>query len=129
MIIDTSALVAIMREEEGADRYDSLINDAPFVSMSAASYVEAVMVMVSGRNGRFRNRLDQVIGEFSIEIVPVTAEQAHLAADAFIAFGKGRHSAALNYGDCFAYALAKATGEPLLFKGNDFTRTDVAPAT
>ena len=125
MVIDTSAVVAILQRE--AERFSVLeaIEDADSVRMSVASLVETSIVIES-RYGREGLRdLDRFVARAGIELVSVDAAQGHLAREAFSRFGKGRHRAALNYGDCFSYALATALGEPLLCKGDDFIQTDV----
>lgn len=124
MVVDTSAIVAILLQENDAAHYADAIADADLVVMSAASYVELSIVALS-RGARGRVELDGTLADAAIDIVPVTIDQARLAADAYDRYGKGRHPAALNFGDCFAYALARSRGEPLLFKGADFARTDV----
>jgi ribonuclease VapC len=96
--------------------------------MSAVSYVEAGVVVDSNRNPVLSRRLDDLLRDVQIEVEPVTLNQAHIAREAYRDFGKGRHRAGLNFGDCFAYALAKEKGESLLFKGDDFCHTDVEPA-
>jgi len=129
MILDTSALAAIFFGEPEAARFARLIYDADRCLISAANFVELSMV-IEGQIGPDASRqCDTFFRRAGILIEPVTAEHAHLARQAFLDFGKGRHPASLNFGDCFAYALAKTTGEPLLFKGNDFTRTDLQSAT
>ena len=128
MIVDTSAVVAILFAEPDAERYALAIAGSGHCSMSAANYIEtAIVVDVQTRAGGGRE-LDTFLRRAGIEIAPVTEEQAHLARQAYSDFGKGRHRAGLNYGDCFAYALSKASGEPLLYKGEDFGRTDVTSA-
>jgi ribonuclease VapC len=128
MVIDTSAVVAILLDEPERIHFVDLIEKDDCRLISAASLVEMTIVI----EGRFREpgrvRLQRVIETASVAIVPVSVHHAELARDAFRRFGKGRHPAALNYGDCFSYALAKASGEPLLFKGNDFARTDIVAA-
>lgn len=124
MVVDTSAIIAILLQEDDAPHYAGAIADADLVVISAASYVELSIVALS-RGARGRVELDGTLADAGIEIVPVTIDQARLAADAYDRFGKGRHAAALNFGDCFAYALARSRGEPLLFKGADFAQTDV----
>ena len=96
--------------------------------MSAVALLEAAMVVESRGGARAGQELDALLEKAAIELVPVTAEQADAARRAWRRFGKGNHPAGLNFGDCFAYALAKATGEPLLFKGGDFARTDIEAA-
>ena len=128
MILDTSALAAIFFGEPELELYTQVIHDAEHCRISAANFVELSMV-VEGQIGPEAGRqCDTFFRRAEIVIEPVTVEQAHLARQAFLDFGKGRHPAKLNFGDCFAYALAKATGEPLLFKGGDFSKTDVRAA-
>lgn len=128
MILDTSALLAILLKESEAVQFATAIADASVVRMSAASYVETAIYVDRNGDEIRRAMLDNFLGEFSIRIEPVTAEQALLARQAFVLFGKGRHKAGLNFGDCFSYALAKSSREPLLFKGGDFIHTDLAAA-
>ena len=128
MILDTSALAAIFFGEPELELYIQVIHDAERCRISAANFVELSMV-VEGQIGPEAGRqCDVFFRRAEIVIEPVTVEQAHLARQAFLDFGKGRHPAKLNFGDCFAYALAKATGEPLLFKGEDFSKTDIRTA-
>jgi len=128
MILDTSALAAIFFGEPEAALYTQLIHGADRCLISAANFVEISMV-IEGQIGPDAGRqCDAFFRRAGIAIEPVTVEQAHLARQAFLDFGKGRHPAKLNVGDCFAYALAKVTGEPLLFKGKDFLKTDVKAA-
>ena len=128
MILDTSALSAIFFGEPDGDWYVQMIHDADSRRMSAANFVELSFV-IEGQLGPAAGRqCDMFFRRAEIVIEPVTVEQAHLARQAFLDFGKGRHPEQLNFGDCFAYALAKATDEPLLFKGRDFSKTDVRPA-
>ena len=129
MIIDTSALVAILRNEPDAERYAASIERARTRRISAATYVELGAVIDGARDPVVSRRLDELLDAASIVIERVTAEQARMAREAYRDFGRGSgHAANLNFGDCFAYALAKAIGEPLLFKGDDFSKTDVAVA-
>lgn len=126
MVIDTSALVAILFDEPERRSFNEAIEAAADRSMSAATFVETSIV-VEGRRGADGVRLlDQLIDRSDIEIVSVDDRQARTARLAWSRFGKGRHKAVLNYGDCFSYALAKERGQPLLFKGEDFAKTDVA---
>ena len=128
MILDTSALAAIFFGEPEAHLYTQLIHDADRCLISAGNFLELAMV-IEGQIGPDAGRqCDTFFRRAAIIIEPVTVEQAHLARQAFLDFGKSRHPAGLNLGDCFAYALAKNTGEPLLFKGNDFKKTDVVSA-
>jgi ribonuclease VapC len=128
LILDTSALLAILLCEPEAEVFASSIESAAEVRISAANYVEAAIYVDRNGDAARRAMLDTFLAEFSIRIEPVTAEQAHLARQAFVLFGKSRHKASLNFGDCFSYALAKACREPLLFKGGDFGYTDIEPA-
>jgi ribonuclease VapC len=128
MILDTSALLAVLLNEPEASLFASVIENANVVRISAASYVEAAIYVDRNGDEVRRAMLDTFLGEFSIRIEPVTAEQAILARQAFVLFGKGRHKAGLNFGDCFSYALAKAYREPVLFKGGDFGYTDLEAA-
>jgi ribonuclease VapC len=128
MVVDTSALVSMLLREPDADSVARLIADAPICLMSAVSRVELSLV-IEGRYGEAgRNDIERLLADVHIEIAAVTPQQAEIAIDAFRRFGRGRHRAALNIGDCFSYALAKATDLPLLFKGNDFVHTDIRPA-
>lgn len=121
MIVDTSAIVAVLRSEEDSSRYSSLIAASASVSMSAANYVELGAVIDGRRDPALSAQVDALLAEFSIEIAPVTLSQARIARQAYRDFGKGSgHPAQLNFGDCFAYALAMDRGEPLLYKGDDF---------
>jgi ribonuclease VapC len=126
MVIDTSAIIAILRFEPEATQFIEAIAKSAIRVMSAVSLHEAGLVL-AGRQGGAEvwQELDALIARASIEIAAFDATQARLAREAFIRFGKGRHPAALNLGDCAAYALARTRGLPLLFKGTDFTRTDI----
>lgn len=129
MVIDTSALVAILTDEPEAERLEAALDEAPVRLLSAASLLEASIV-IEARFGEAGGReLDLLVVKAGIEVVHVTAEQIATARSAFRRFGKGRHPAALNFGDCFSYALASVGGEPLLFKGDDFTKTDLPVAS
>ena len=128
MVIDTSALVAILKWEPEGHAFNDAIEQASECLLSAASFVEASIVIESSRGYDRLRDLDLFIATAGIEIVPVDSEQAYLAREAFRRYGKGRHPAGLNYGDCFSYALAKARELPLLFKGRDFPATDISPA-
>jgi ribonuclease VapC len=126
MIVDTSALVAILRDEPEAGACARAIESSVRRRVSAANFVEAAIVIDGSRDPFASRRFDDLINEAQIIIEPVTEAQARIAREAYRDFGKGSgHRAGLNFGDCFAYALAKVTGEPLLFKGNDFAHTDV----
>jgi ribonuclease VapC len=128
MILDTSALAAIFFGEPEASEFTTLINDADRCLISAANFVALFMVIERQVDPAAAHQVDMFIRRARIMIEPVTVEQAHIARQAFRDFGKGRHAAGLNFGDCFAYALAKVTGEPLLFKGGDFQKTDILAA-
>jgi len=128
IVIDTSAIAALLFVEPDALIYATAMNAATTRLLSAVTRVELSFV-VEGRKGEVgRLELERLLDSLGTETVAVTAQHATLAIHAFRKFGKGRHPAALNIGDCFSYALASATGYPLLFKGRDFTRTDVRPA-
>ena len=124
MVVDTSALLAVLLKESDGNRLSEIIVDSR-CSMSAATYFETGIVADRQRERKFGERLDELIRELAIEIVPFSLQQANIAREAYRRFGKGRHPARLNMGDCFAYALAKSRGEPLLFKIGDFALTDV----
>jgi ribonuclease VapC len=128
MILDTSALLAILLREAEAETFAGAIENAGTVRLSVASYLEAAIFVDRHGDEVRRAMLDTFLAEFSIKLEPVSVEQARLAREAFRLFGKGRHPAGLNFGDCFTYALAKELREPLLFKGDDFTQTDLVPA-
>jgi ribonuclease VapC len=125
MVIDTSAVVAIVLNEAEAEVLERRIADDPVRLMSAATLLELAMVVESRLGQPGGAELDLWLHKAGIELVPVDAEQVDVARRAWRKFGKGRHQAGLNYGDCFSYALAATHGEPLLFKGNDFSRTDI----
>ncbi|MGH9567117.1 MAG: type II toxin-antitoxin system VapC family toxin [Candidatus Angelobacter sp.] len=130
MIIDTSAVIAILRHEPEATLYAQAIAGAATRRVSAANYVEAAAVIDGSRDPVASRRFDDLLREAEVVVEPVTTVQARLARDAYRDFGKGSgHPAKLNFGDCFAYALAKETGEALLFKGDDFACTDIKAAT
>jgi ribonuclease VapC len=125
VIIDTSAVMAILQLEPEEPAFLRAIDADPHRLMSAVNWVEASMVMGGRRGARGTKELDEFIARARIDVTPVQLLHAQLAREAFLRFGRGRHPARLNCGDCFAYALAKATGEPLLFKGDDFGLTDI----
>jgi ribonuclease VapC len=126
MIVDTSAIIAILRNEPEAELFAKAIASAKHWRISAVNYVEAAAVIDASRDPIASRRFDEFCREADFTIESVTAEQAQIARGAYQDFGKGSgHPAQLNFGDCFAYALAKARGEPLLFKGQDFKNTDV----
>ena len=129
MILDTSAIIAILRNEPDASRFTEAIQAGETRIVSAATYLEAAIIVDSNRDPVLSRRLDELIEQANVSIESVTEAQARIARDAYRDFGRGSgHPARLNFGDCFAYALAKATGEPLLFKGSDFAHTDTASA-
>jgi ribonuclease VapC len=125
MICDSSAIVAILRAEPDAPEFAGAIEDAAVRRISAVSYVEAVVVIDSGKDAIASRRFDDFLRASRITVETVTLRQAEIARQAYRDFGKGRHKAGLNFGDCFSYALAKEMDEPLLFKGTDFRYTDV----
>ncbi len=127
IVVDTSIFVAIMADEPDQSSFRKVLLNAEARSMSAGNYLEAVMVLEGRRLGS-RQDLDEWLTLRRVGIVAVDLPSARLAADAFVRYGKGRHPAGLNYGDCFAYALARQLGAPLLFKGGDFAQTDITPA-
>jgi ribonuclease VapC len=128
MVVDTSALVAIFREEAEASEFIDRIDLAETAIISTVTAVEVVAVLCSARIGATRQQADQLIEKLGLRTEPVDRDQQMLATDAMMRFGKGRHPARLNLGDCFAYALAKSFDAPLLFKGDDFMKTDIVPA-
>lgn len=128
MIIDSSAIVSILRAEPDAPVFASAITSAVHRRVSAVSYVEAAAVIESRKDVIASRRFDDLFRALSIKLEAVTLRQAEIARQAYRDFGKGRHKAGLNLGDCFAYALAKDLDEPLLFKGDDFCHTDVEVA-
>ncbi len=125
MVIDPSALIAILSDEPERRAFTEAIERANTRLLSAASFVETSIVIENKHGYDGRRDLDLFIAAAGIEIVEVDEDQARFGRDAFRRYGKGHHAAGLNFGDCFSYALAKATGFPLLFKGNDFTQTDI----
>ncbi|RFB78222.1 type II toxin-antitoxin system VapC family toxin [Methylovirgula sp. 4M-Z18] len=128
MVIDTSAIVAIAFNEPEAKSFRERIADDPVRLISAATILEAAMVIETRQGEAGGGELDLWLHKAKVEIVAVTADHADQARRAWRRYGKGRHAAALNFGDCFSYALASLTGEPLLFKGNDFAQTDIVAA-
>jgi ribonuclease VapC len=126
MIIDTSALLAILRDESDAATYAEAMQRVDSRRLSAVSFVETAVVVDGSRDPVASRGFDELLREAQITVDPVTEAQARIARDAYRDFGRGSgHPAKLNFGDCFAYALAKVTGEPLLFKGKDFIHTEV----
>lgn len=128
MVIDTSAVLAILLDEPAAEDIAARIEADPVRLISAANALESALVIESRRGPDGGRDLDLLLHEGRIDIVPVTREHVEIARDAWRRFGKGRHPAALNFGDCLAYALAQGTGEALLFTGDGFSHTDVRPA-
>lgn len=128
MILDTSAIIAVLRDEPEAAAMAQAIEQAGACHVSVVSYVEAAIVIDSSRSPVSSRRFDDFFRQAHIVIESVLPEHARIAREAYRDFGKGRHRAGLNFGDCFAYSLAKTTGQPLLYKGNEFRRTDVEPA-
>ncbi|CAN5380002.1 type II toxin-antitoxin system VapC family toxin [soil metagenome] len=129
MIIDSSALVAIIKGEPDAEIYNRALLDAPSVRISAATLLEACIVADGYGSAIVSARLDDLLREVGAVVEPVTEAQTHIARSAHRGFGRGSgHPARLNFGDCFSYALAKQTGAPLLYKGDDFAHTDIRSA-
>jgi len=128
MVVDTSAVVTILLNEPGSGQFVRALDEALSLKMSAASVLEVAIVVESRFSNGARKQLDAWLQDTSIEVVPLTRRHVEAARDGFRRFGKGRHPAALNFGDCFSYGLAKALGEPLLFRGNDFSKTDLKSA-
>ncbi|MGA6983148.1 MAG: type II toxin-antitoxin system VapC family toxin [Candidatus Sulfotelmatobacter sp.] len=128
MIVDTSAIIAILRDEAEAPAMAEAIEQAEACRLSVVSYVEAAAVIDASRDPVASRRFDDFIREAEIVLESVTPQQATIAREAYRDFGKGHHRAGLNFGDCFSYALARTAGEPLLFKGKDFRHTDIKSA-
>jgi ribonuclease VapC len=129
VIVDSSALIAILRDESEVVTFTRAVVTAPHCRMSAANYLEAAIVVDGTHDPVSSRRFDEFLREGNLIIEPVTEEQAQIARRAYQDYGRGSgHPARLNLGDCFAYALARVTGEPLLFKGDDFVHTDITPA-
>jgi ribonuclease VapC len=128
MVIDSSALIAILRREPEEQGFRNAIKLASTRLLSASTRVEIGIVALGLAGDGGLKEADALLDTLRVETVPLSADHARLAIDAFRHFGKGRHPAGLNCGDCFSYALAKATGEPLLFKGDDFAQTDIKRA-
>lgn len=129
MIVDASAVIAILRDEPDAPKYAVAIEAASRCRISAANFLEAAIVIDGSRDPVASRRFDDLIREAGMAIEAVTEVQVRLAREAYRDFGRGSgHPARLNFGDCFAYALARTANEPLLFKGNDFLHTDIASA-
>ena len=129
IVLDSSALIAILDDEEDAMQYAKAIAEADRPLISAATLVEAGIVMWNRHGSKGAHRLNTLIQEVGCQVESFTTQHAQMALEAYAAYGKGHNNkAALNYGDCFSYALAKATGLPLLFKGDDFPQTDIDSA-
>jgi ribonuclease VapC len=128
MVVDSSSVVAIVQQEPDASMHVSAILNDVTRLISAATLLEASIVCMRWNKGDSLAALDVLVARLKLTVVSVNHEQALIARDAYRKFGKGRHVAGLNFGDCFSYALSKYSGEPLLFKGNDFNHTDVAIA-
>lgn len=125
MIVDTSALVSVLIREEGWETLRSAMVDDEVVGIGAPSLLETIMV-ISGRAERDRSEdVRRFVRNFGIVVIPFEEEHARAAAEAFVRFGKGRHRAGLNFGDCMSYAVAKLAGQPLLCTGTDFAKTDL----
>lgn len=129
VVLDTSALAAVILGEVDAERYVAvLLSNSDDLAVSAATYVEAGIVLQAKLGDAGRRSLDELLGLVGAEVVPVDAGQAAIALSAWARFGRGRHPAKLNLGDCFSYALARSLSAPLLYKGEDFGQTDVSAA-
>jgi ribonuclease VapC len=128
IVVDASALIAILDEEGDATRYAEAIAEADQPLISAATLVETGIVMLNRHGAKGVRKVNALIQEAGFQVESVTPQHAQLALEAYASYGKGQKSAGLNYGDCFSYALAKATGLPLLFKGRDFSGTDIQSA-
>ena len=129
MILDSSAIIAVLTREPDAQTFADAIDVAEICNVSAATYLEAAIVIDAKREPFASRKFDDFFSKASVAIVPVDAAQARIAREAYRDFGRGSgHPARLNFGDCFAYALAKAADEPLLYKGKDFSHTDVKSA-
>jgi ribonuclease VapC len=131
IVVDSSALIAILDNEQDAAMYAEALAEADVALISAATLLETAIVMLNRHGERSARILDELVRDAGMEVESVTVQQVDLAREAYVVHGKGRGAAGLNFGDCFSYALAKATGAPLLFKGDDFSQTDieVAPKT
>jgi ribonuclease VapC len=127
MVVDTSALLAILQDEPERRSFNEAPESAHSRLVSVATLVEISIIIESRYGAEGLRDLDLLVERAGVELVPVDVEQARAARSAYSRFGKGRHPAALNFGDCFSYALARVLGEPLLFKGDGFSRTDLLP--
>jgi ribonuclease VapC len=128
MIVNTSAVLAILFDEDDAARFADAIADAEQRAMSAANFLEAGVVIDNQLGAAAGRQLDALLARAEVEVAPVSREQAEIARQAYLDYGKGHHPARLNFGDCFAYALTKTANRPLLDKGDDASRTDIAAA-
>lgn len=128
IVVDSSAVVAIIRQEAEATTFTKILDDETETIISAVSLLETNMVVAGRREGADPGQVSALLVSLGIEIAGVDTDQAMQAVDAFLRYGKGRHPARLNLADCFTYALAKSRDVPLLFKGDDFARTDIVPA-
>jgi ribonuclease VapC len=128
MVVDTSALLAIVFDEAEREKFEDLILRSPTAAMSVVSVVEMTIAMASRQLDTDPSKLDGILSTLRIDVRAVDVAQGLLARQAFVQYGRGRHPARLNFGDCFSYALAKARNDTLPFKGDDFARTDVVPA-
>jgi len=128
IVVDTSAIVAIVRHEAEEQIFTDVLDASSAATMSAVTFVETHLVLIGRRFQPDVKSIESTIAALGIEVVDVMHDQATLAIRSFLAYGKGRHQAQLNLADCFSYALAKSRGAPLLFKGDDFAETDIAPA-
>lgn len=128
MIVDASALLAVALGESDMARFSAILDRSSPLRISAVNYLEAAIRVDRTEDPALIKALGDVLAAANVTVVPATLAHAELARDAYRRFGKGQHKASLNFGDCFAYALAMETGEPLLFKGGDFGQTDIRPA-
>jgi ribonuclease VapC len=128
MVIDSSAILAILLQEPEAESFARAISDDPVRLISSISFLEAAIVIEARKGPAGGRELDLLLHRGKVEVVSFTSEHAEIARNAWQRFGKSRHAAALNIGDCCSYALSRVSGEPLLFKGDDFLKTDISPA-
>lgn len=129
MIVDSSAVISILKREPGWEKFGGALDGAERPCISAANYVESAIVVDGWRNPLLSAQLDELMERFDIQIEPVTIEQARIARQAYRDYGRGSgHPAKLNFGDCFSYALARKKREPILFRGAEFAHTDLRPA-
>jgi ribonuclease VapC len=129
MILDSSVVIAILKDEPEAESFSALLEATQLVRISAANYFESSLVIDGWKNPKLSVELDEMMERSRVIVEPVTFDQARIARQAYRDYGKGSgHPAGLNFGDCFSYALARVKREPLLFKGDDFIHTDIRPA-